>query len=294
MEVREVRGANSGRDPFPIMLRRQKLPKVLRNLDDMPGATPIGISSTANHDNVYTWRDMRVGETINVLGRQVLLYDCDEYTRSFLTENLGLSRESLQAINIRPQNAKANAEQHVQVEQKKTSLQKLLENDGKVFRFLAFLDSHRREDRARRFVLSFRLADDTISVYEPPVKNAGLMGGKFAERATLTNPNTGKPYDSADFHVGATIEVRHAGIVMSAHDFRCIATSLSCCLRTSTSSTTWSKMPQSIRNPTLPRLLPSCVPRMPRIPFNRLWPPRINCRAIPSFKHSRLLFPPTL
>ena len=44
----------------------------------------------------------------------------------------------------------------------------MLENEHKVLRFVARLDSKHKEDRDRRFVISYRLADDTMTIYEPP------------------------------------------------------------------------------------------------------------------------------
>ena len=60
IEIREVQKPNSGRDPFPILLRRQTLPKVYRGLSDAEGEK-------------YTWKDLRIGECVNVLGRPFLL-----------------------------------------------------------------------------------------------------------------------------------------------------------------------------------------------------------------------------
>ena len=40
-------------------------------------------------------------------------------------------------------------------------------------------------DRERRFVISFYMADQTLSVYEPVLPNSGLQGGKFLERARV-------------------------------------------------------------------------------------------------------------
>ena len=38
------------------------------------------------------------------------------------------------------------------------------------------------EDKERRFIISFYLADDTISVFENQQRNSGFMEGKFLER----------------------------------------------------------------------------------------------------------------
>ena len=62
IEVREVQKPNNGRDPFPILLRRQSLPKVFRELSDV-------------FEEKYTWKDLQIGKCINVLGRPFLMYD---------------------------------------------------------------------------------------------------------------------------------------------------------------------------------------------------------------------------
>ena len=48
-----------------------------------------------------------------------------------------------------------------------------------------FWMSHCRE---RRFVLSFFMADDSLAIFEPPLKNSGVVGGKYLERRQVTHP----------------------------------------------------------------------------------------------------------
>lgn len=43
------------------------------------------------------------------------------------------------------------------------------------------------EDVDRRFIISFYLADDTISIYEPAQKNSGIIPGKFLHRRKYKN-----------------------------------------------------------------------------------------------------------
>jgi hypothetical protein len=43
------------------------------------------------------------------------------------------------------------------------------------------------EDLDRRFIISFYLADDTISIYEPAQKNSGIIPGKFLHRNKYKN-----------------------------------------------------------------------------------------------------------
>lgn len=45
--------------------------------------------------------------------------------------------------------------------------------ESNVLRFLARLDTQKPIDKDRRFIISFFLSDDTIVVFEPPVRNSG-------------------------------------------------------------------------------------------------------------------------
>lgn len=45
-----------------------------------------------------------------------------------------------------------------------------------VLKFAAVMDSTRPEDIGREFIISFRLVDDKMAVYETPVRNSGWPG----------------------------------------------------------------------------------------------------------------------
>lgn len=62
------------------------------------------------------------------------------------------------------------------------------------------------------------LADDTVSVYEAPVRNSGIVGGPFASRRRVRNPATGAWYAPRDFFVGATVTISGRGFVLTAAD----------------------------------------------------------------------------
>lgn len=61
--------------------------------------------------------------------------------------------------------------------------------------------------RDRRFVLSYFMADDTISIFEPPVKNTGIVGGRYLERRPVHRPNSQATYTEQDLFAGAKIVV---------------------------------------------------------------------------------------
>jgi Ca2+-binding EF-hand superfamily protein len=50
---------------------------------------------------------------------------------------------------------------------------------GKVLRFLAKLVGVSGQDKDREFVINYFLATDQVSVYEPPIRNSGIVGGLF-------------------------------------------------------------------------------------------------------------------
>lgn len=47
--------------------------------------------------------------------------------------------------------------------------------DSNVIRFLARMDTAKPIDQDRRFIISYFLSDDTLLVFEPPVRNSGKL-----------------------------------------------------------------------------------------------------------------------
>ena len=68
-----------------------------------------------------------------------------------------------------------------------------------------------QKNKLRQFVVRFFLADDTLMVFEQPVANLGVPGGKFVERRLLkkrdANGNRTIRYTPADFKVGCQIVI---------------------------------------------------------------------------------------
>lgn len=46
-----------------------------------------------------------------------------------------------------------------------------------------------------------------LQVFEPPVRNSGIAGGKFLERQPVYKPNSEDVYTYTDLYVGATLEI---------------------------------------------------------------------------------------
>merc|ERR1711959_133523 len=218
IEIVESYKTNSGRDPFPKLLNKQKLPVVW----DKPGRKEF-----------VTAADLALGATVNVYGRELLVCDADEFTMSFMATNFGMPSGPEHIISLdeeRPEPPSMEIPPYTGFGSEEDSLgssyslvskapkanwAKYFENDKKILRFVAQLDTRAPEDREGLFIVSYYLADDTIIVYEPPARNSGIMGGKWMERCRVKMPQSSQFYTAREMFVGAMIEFRK-------HQFRLI------------------------------------------------------------------------
>ncbi|XP_066554744.1 EF-hand domain-containing protein 1 isoform X1 [Amia ocellicauda] len=230
VEIREVHQPNSGRDPFPVLLRRQRVPKHTHApASEETNSFPTCVLEISDQEvrEYLSPRDFKIGETITIMGHRFLLYNCDKFTRHYYQEQLGETHPAPLEVNktqgeeakmdIPPYNGFGSLEDSLQnclsliPEPPKKDLIKMLENDHKVLRYEARLDSQNPQDNGRRFVLSYYLANDMISIFEPPVRNSGIIGGKFLEKARIPKPGSTMDnpiyYSPADLFIGARVEV---------------------------------------------------------------------------------------
>lgn len=82
VEVKEIRLANSGKDPYPLMMRRMKLPKK-PILTHYPGMT-------LKKEDYYGPADLICGTYVTIYGRECLILSCDEFTQYWYEHNLGI------------------------------------------------------------------------------------------------------------------------------------------------------------------------------------------------------------
>ena len=100
----------------------------------------------------------------------------------------------------------------------------MLENDNKTLRYAASMVPIRPEDKNRRFIITYRLADHMITIYEPPIKNTGILGGKFLEATRIPKPACDREnpvfYGPVDLSIGAMIHVfSHRFIIIDCDDY---------------------------------------------------------------------------
>jgi len=85
---------------------------------------------------------------------------------------------------------------------------KYVDNDKKILRYTARFNTKVPEDVDRRFIISFYLADDTISIFEPAQKNSGIIEGPFLERRKYKNVDKNYEFITpTDIPVGGDIKI---------------------------------------------------------------------------------------
>lgn len=230
LEVREVHKPNDGRDPFPVMIKRQRVPLNRYNVKSNFSAIYLELSDQEINE-FYKPHHFALGKHVHIYGRDFFIYDMDNFTKAFYYQNFGatdfgsLNDENYLGgkpvphpkMEIPPYNGYGSLEDSLQnclyliPEPPKKDYIKLMENEHKILRYEAVLETTRAEDKGRKFIISYRLSDDTIGVYEPPMRNSGIIGGKFLENSRVAKPGTTlqKPvfYGPQDFLIGSVITI---------------------------------------------------------------------------------------
>ena len=81
-------------------------------------------------------------------------------------------------------------------------LLKFMENQGKTLRYTAkFSNPKTTADSERRFVFTYYLEDSTLSIFEPPQRNSGVVGGKFLARGAYKRTVREKDSEELNPHV---------------------------------------------------------------------------------------------
>ncbi|XP_033122586.1 EF-hand domain-containing family member C2-like [Anneissia japonica] len=265
VEVKEIIRPNAGRDAAAMFLRRGRLPKAAPEALSQPGEVtgrtvlnvfgPMGhggryildsLKTGAIHSECYHASDLRIGSKINLWGRTLTLTDCDDFTKEYYSTKYGIT--SFMPLNIHSSNGQPmkhewppytgfGSEEDSLCSCKgllpkppKRDFIKFMEKDrhgleSNVLRFVARLDTTKPIDVDRRFIISYFLSDDTIAVFEPPVRNSGIIGGKFLERNRIKKP--GQPlfgtqlseyYTAADLYVGSRVNFHNHFFIMIEAD----------------------------------------------------------------------------
>lgn len=214
VEMLENLPRNSGRDPYPVFWRRAPLRK---NPHVSPAPAMLEPEAIFHKPE-----DFVVGQTIQVYGREIFLYDCDDFTREFFTRYTGFDQPSCPVEEKQPVHVKLTFPPHTGIGTDEDSLasclhltpraprrdiNKLMGDQGKVLRFQARMVNGKAEDSNRRFVVAIFISDDSVGVWELRQRNSGHAEGKFASKSRKKNPATGTWFIPEDFQIGSVVEV---------------------------------------------------------------------------------------
>ncbi|XP_055611860.1 EF-hand domain-containing protein 1-like [Uranotaenia lowii] len=238
VSIKELKENSEGRDYFPMMLRRQKLPKNWK--DKLVTYPSIALElSEAEVSEYYSPKDFLVGGTIFVYGRKFLLLNCDQFTRSYYERALKIlqpkpvdmsaapPRTPRQELPVylglgTPEDSIASHHSLVPKSPKKDLVTYLI-NMNKYLRYGCVLDNVHPEDSIRKFVMSLSLADGTITIMETRIRNSGIQGGRFLAATKVwkpdCDPNAPEYYTAKDLYIGAVI-------VVHSHRFRLVSADL--------------------------------------------------------------------
>ncbi|KAJ9595341.1 hypothetical protein L9F63_027273, partial [Diploptera punctata] len=93
VEVQEIHEKNDGRDPFPLLLKKMKLP---RDWKDKPINFPSLAMESSDEEVLYyyTPKDFLVRDIIFIIPEKFLIYDTDKFTRKYFEEILKITQKA--------------------------------------------------------------------------------------------------------------------------------------------------------------------------------------------------------
>eukprot|EP00659_Diplonema_papillatum_P008062 gene8062-12397_t len=231
IEVTEDLPVNAGRDPFPSFIRRRKVALPTGKRADNPKASLSFRNDPQEH---YTDADLSVGATVDVFGRRFFLVSCDAATDKYLQETHG--RPPAKTIHTDPppkqhpkpvpppyngfgdEQDSLGSWKNLVLKPPKKNLKQYIENSSLMLKFSMRMYDTDPANEVRRFVLTYYLADDTASIFEPVQRNSGIIGGKFLQRMKVKRSDTGESLKAADLYIGAKIEINNHKFALFATD----------------------------------------------------------------------------
>lgn len=195
----------------PTFLTRRKIPKLFNGMEMLGQETTFTVLNVLEGRYVpdclgigskdveyYKAKDLCIGAHINVYGREIVLVDCDPFTREYYRTVHGIEdftpirrpdvdREPTMNDErmLPPFNGWGTHEDSESncrtVEQKppKMDFHKFIKLDRYVLRFGARMMSDVQENKERSYIITYYLSDDTVSVFEIGLRNSGFKVKSF-------------------------------------------------------------------------------------------------------------------
>mmetsp|Transcript_22733 Transcript_22733/g.59289 ORF Transcript_22733/g.59289 Transcript_22733/m.59289 type:complete len:623 (-) Transcript_22733:316-2184(-) len=227
VEVNEVLKKNSGRGPWPVFFQRGRLYK-----NPHVNPTPGMISPK---QVAYQAEELQVGTTVMIYGRELFIYDCDEFTRNFYAEEHGIEQgeydvtvpeEPRPEPQIPPHTGLGTEEdtlagcKSLMPRAPKKDINKLMLESHLELRFEAQMVTEIPEYQSRRFRIIFFIGNETVAIDEISGSNSGFYNGKFCTRARVKNTATGTWFKPGDFFPGAAVEINSVVFTLTRADQR--------------------------------------------------------------------------
>ncbi|OAF71723.1 hypothetical protein A3Q56_00509 [Intoshia linei] len=201
----------------------------------------------------YTDADFRIGASINIMGRNIIIHDCDSFTREFYRLKYNLDMEPLKC-ETKCYAPKLDMEETIpahdgigSAEDSYSSCISLIPKppqkdfikfltldknglESYTLRFNCLLDNvDNTDNKDRRFIISFHLSDDTVEIHQMVGSNSGIQGGRFLQRRKINRfePKETKTLKderdyliSQDFYVGARLKIfSHCFLINDADQY---------------------------------------------------------------------------
>lgn len=201
----------------PIFLKKRRLPRFvlphdnrMRSCDDETG-----------DEDYYNEDDFIVGSHIEVFGRNMVIYDCDDATQAWYLKEKGIDQRSNRVdVSDPPTPAIVHPTPPPPVfggeEDTLNSLKYLIPKQLKremrepamgFLRYIARLKTADPVDGGRVFLVTYYRDTKEVGVYEPPLRNSGVLGGNFLRRCKAKNPVTEKLFEESEFYPGAELVI---------------------------------------------------------------------------------------
>lgn len=193
----------------------------------VPRSGDLSPQTSDSPEPVLQWSDLHTDTTICIGNRLLRIVNCDPFTKQwYLTEHglelaevvlpqplipeyvqpippsIGFGSEEDSLNSCKPKLVPKSVHPH-----------RLAEYEGVCLRFTAVESTGtRREFKDRNFVVAYYPIDSSVGVWEEPVRNSGIVGGKFAERSRIAG------IKMEDFQVGNAISVSCVSFKLTGTD----------------------------------------------------------------------------
>ena len=230
-EICENKVINSGREGGGRFLCRQRISKVPKTGLSLDGhATQHNTFGVMLRSGFLTHKDLAIGQTLNIHGKNIFIYDADSFTRNWYSNNHEQLGEAQSVDHIirkgekeppkhyppphdgfgDEQDSLGNWKNLMLRPVKRDAARGLLEGH-KILRFRGkFHNPRAAEDVDREFVLNYYPVTEEFEIIENAVRNSGIISGTYLTKTKLYKPinqETGKKerITGDDLHEGAVL-----------------------------------------------------------------------------------------